>query len=148
MKIASTLLAALLLFSLASLRAAEPPLNILLITADDLGNEVMDFLDGIPLTRLAERAGGGAAARAASGRVLGALAEAYGRMLFTQGPFQADPHRARPASHMALLPACLPACFARHSRAARSAASQPVRLLVCSPAVGAAASPSAARDAR
>jgi predicted unusual protein kinase regulating ubiquinone biosynthesis (AarF/ABC1/UbiB family) len=109
---------------------------------------VMDFLDGIPLTRLAERAGGGAAARAASGRVLGALAEAYGRMLFTQGPFQADPHRARPASHMALLPACLPACFARHSRAARSAASQPVRLLVCSPAVGAAASPSAARDAR
>ncbi|MEY3583955.1 MAG: hypothetical protein RJA48_1038, partial [Verrucomicrobiota bacterium] len=33
MKIASTLLAALLLSSLASLRAAEPPLNILLITA-------------------------------------------------------------------------------------------------------------------
>ena len=46
MKIASTLLAALLLSSLASLRAAEPPLNILLITADDLGNEVMDFLGG------------------------------------------------------------------------------------------------------
>ncbi|MEI6461916.1 MAG: sulfatase, partial [Verrucomicrobiota bacterium] len=46
MKIASALLAALLLSSLASLRAAEPPLNILLITADDLGNEVMDFLDG------------------------------------------------------------------------------------------------------
>ena len=46
MKIASTLLAALLLSSLASLRAAETPLNVLLITADDLGNEVMDFLDG------------------------------------------------------------------------------------------------------
>ena len=53
---------------------------------------VMDFLDGIPLTRLREKAGGGAAARLASGRVLAALAEAYGRMLFTPGPFQADPH--------------------------------------------------------
>ncbi|MEY4798047.1 MAG: hypothetical protein RI978_348, partial [Verrucomicrobiota bacterium] len=46
MKIASTLLAALLLSSIASLRAAEPPLNILLITADDLGHEAMDFLGG------------------------------------------------------------------------------------------------------
>ncbi|MEI6536674.1 MAG: sulfatase [Verrucomicrobiaceae bacterium] len=39
-------LAALLFTSLAALHAAEPPLNVLLITADDLGYEAMDFLDG------------------------------------------------------------------------------------------------------
>ena len=38
------LLASLLPF--AALHAAEPPLNVLLITADDLGYEAMDFLDG------------------------------------------------------------------------------------------------------
>ena len=61
------------------------------------------------LTRLAERAGGGAMARAASGRVLDALAEAYGRMLFTPGPFQADPHPG----------ASLPRRVLRHAGAAR-----------------------------
>jgi len=40
-----TLLTALLISSLAA-HAAEPPLNVLLITADDLGYEAMDFLDG------------------------------------------------------------------------------------------------------
>ena len=34
------------LLVLAPLRGAEPPPNVLLITADDLGHEVMDFLDG------------------------------------------------------------------------------------------------------
>ncbi len=34
------------LLSLAALHAAEPPLNVLFITADDLGYEAMDFLDG------------------------------------------------------------------------------------------------------
>ena len=38
------LLASLLPF--AALHAVEPPLNVLLITADDLGYEAMDFLDG------------------------------------------------------------------------------------------------------
>ncbi|MEQ1851316.1 MAG: hypothetical protein ABMA01_06960 [Chthoniobacteraceae bacterium] len=38
------LLASLLPF--AALRAAAPRLNVLLITADDLGHEAMDFLDG------------------------------------------------------------------------------------------------------
>ena len=38
------LLASLLPF--AALHAAESPLNVLLITADDLGYEAMDFLDG------------------------------------------------------------------------------------------------------
>ena len=40
------LLTTLLLTSLTALQAAEPPLNVLLITADDLGHEAMDFLDG------------------------------------------------------------------------------------------------------
>ena len=55
------------------------------------------------ITRLREAAGGGAAARAASGRVLSALAEAYGRMLFTPGPFQADPHPGAPATMLLLM---------------------------------------------
>jgi len=46
MKHGLTLLAALLLAPLAALHAAEPPLNVLLITADDLGYEAMDLLDG------------------------------------------------------------------------------------------------------
>jgi N-sulfoglucosamine sulfohydrolase len=45
MKHTLSLLTALLLPSLAA-QAAEPPLNVLLITADDLGYEAMDFLDG------------------------------------------------------------------------------------------------------
>lgn len=44
MKSFLVLLASLL--SPATLHAAEPPLNVLLITADDLGHEAMDFLDG------------------------------------------------------------------------------------------------------
>ena len=47
MKHAFTLLTALLMIaSIVPLHAAEPPLNVLLITADDLGFEAMDFLDG------------------------------------------------------------------------------------------------------
>ena len=46
MKHGLTLLAALLLAPLAALHAAEPPLNVLLITADDRGYEAMGFLDG------------------------------------------------------------------------------------------------------
>ncbi len=47
MKHAFTLLTALLMIaSIVPLHAAEPPLNVLLITADDLGHEAMDFLDG------------------------------------------------------------------------------------------------------
>jgi N-sulfoglucosamine sulfohydrolase len=46
MKHTLSLLTALLLPSLAALHAAEPPLNVLLITADDLGYEAMDFMDG------------------------------------------------------------------------------------------------------
>ncbi|MBI5684520.1 MAG: sulfatase-like hydrolase/transferase [Verrucomicrobia bacterium] len=46
MKPTLTLLAALLLAALAALHAAKPPLNMLLITADDLGYEAMDLLDG------------------------------------------------------------------------------------------------------
>ena len=41
-----TLLTALLLAPLAALHAAEMPLNVLLITADDLGYEAVDFLQG------------------------------------------------------------------------------------------------------
>jgi N-sulfoglucosamine sulfohydrolase len=44
MKLFLILVASLL--SCAVLHAAEPPLNVLLITADDLGYEAMDFLDG------------------------------------------------------------------------------------------------------
>lgn len=55
------------------------------------------FVRVLQITKLKERAGGGAAARVASGRVLTALAEAYGRMLFTPGPFQADPHPGKRA---------------------------------------------------
>ena len=44
MKSFLVLLASLL--SPATLHAAEPPLNVLLITPDDLGHEAMDFLDG------------------------------------------------------------------------------------------------------
>ena len=44
MKPLLVLLTSLLPF--AALHAAEPPLNVLLITADDLGYEAMDFLDG------------------------------------------------------------------------------------------------------
>ena len=40
------LLTALLLAPLTALRAAEQPLNVLLITADDLGYEAADFLQG------------------------------------------------------------------------------------------------------
>jgi N-sulfoglucosamine sulfohydrolase len=46
MKHTLSLLTALLLAPLTALHAAEPPLNVLLITADDLGYEAMDFLDG------------------------------------------------------------------------------------------------------
>jgi hypothetical protein len=50
MKQTLSLLAALLLAPLAAplatLHAAVPPLNVLLITADDLGYGAMDFLDG------------------------------------------------------------------------------------------------------
>jgi len=45
-KLNSFTLTALLLASLAALHAAEPPLNVLLITADDLGYEAVDFLQG------------------------------------------------------------------------------------------------------
>jgi hypothetical protein len=42
-----TPLVSLLLFApLTALHATEPPLNVLLITADDIGYEAMDFLDG------------------------------------------------------------------------------------------------------
>jgi len=46
MKNSLILLTALLFAPLAALRAAEPPLNVLLITADDLGYEPMKFLEG------------------------------------------------------------------------------------------------------
>ena len=44
MKNTIALITVLLLASLATLRAAEPRLNVLLITADDLGYEALDFL--------------------------------------------------------------------------------------------------------
>jgi predicted unusual protein kinase regulating ubiquinone biosynthesis (AarF/ABC1/UbiB family) len=53
---------------------------------------VMTFLDGIQVTRLRDRLASPAAARAATSRILGAVTEAYGRMIFTPGPFQADNH--------------------------------------------------------
>jgi predicted unusual protein kinase regulating ubiquinone biosynthesis (AarF/ABC1/UbiB family) len=53
---------------------------------------VMSFLDGIQVTRLRDRVASPAAARAAASRILGAVTEAYGRMIFTPGPFQADNH--------------------------------------------------------
>ena len=46
MKPAPLLLMTLLLAPLATLHAAEPQLNVLLITSDAVGCEAMDFLDG------------------------------------------------------------------------------------------------------
>ena len=51
MKTTHFLLVAILASALpTTLHAAEPPLNVLLITADDLGYEAMDFLDGKVVT--------------------------------------------------------------------------------------------------
>ena len=46
MNIKTIIIGASFCLGLGTLRAAEPPLNVLLITADDLGYETIDFLAG------------------------------------------------------------------------------------------------------
>ncbi|KAL6766353.1 AKC2 [Auxenochlorella protothecoides x Auxenochlorella symbiontica] len=55
---------------------------------------VMEFLDGIPITRLAAHTSSLSAStrRLAAGRVLDRVSEAYGRMILLDGLFQADCH--------------------------------------------------------